>query len=176
MKEQSQTAPSMERSGMNQEILLKANAQLYGTLTIIGGVLDGYVDGMIENGVQPDANLGVAAGLATKVLNDVEKMFDEASKPGGKAVYPGEYTMANLEVAAKAKLEDLKTAEQKEAFERLAYVSAGISRARSSQAEPFFDWVEKIAPTLDLGVLTHEAAGFCHPFSTRQYCRLCDAS
>ena len=140
---------------MNQETLLKANAELYGTLTIIGGVLDGYVDHEMDNGRQPNANLGVAAGLATKVLNDVEKLFDEAAAP------EFEYTMEALEAAAKARLEDIKTAEEKGAFDALAYMATAVLRDADH-------------PNKSLGLVIHTKSGFNHQFATRQFCRLCD--
>lgn len=134
---------------MNQETLLKANAQLYGTLTIIGGVLDGYVDHEMDNGRQPDANLGVAAGLATKALNDVEMLFDEATKPEFEVVPPDDgeqpqsgYTMAELQSKADALFKAI--------------------------------FVKSTSSDLKFGTIIHPDSGHRHPFETREFCKLCD--
>lgn len=130
---------------MKQETLLRANAELYGTLTIIGGVLEHYVDHEMDNGRQPNANLGVAAGLATKVLNAVEKLFDEAVAPEIEPPLVGGFTEAELEGGA-------------------ARVWAAINRDRP----------EHEARMTPLGLVIHAKSGFNHPFATRQFCRLCD--
>jgi hypothetical protein len=139
---------------MNQETLLRANAQLYGTLTIIGGVLDGYVDHEMDNGRQPAANLGVAAGLATKILNDVEKLFDEAAAPEFEVVHPDEFTF--------------NRDDEREA----AAARMGDAIRRGADA----DLNERMAHFTGLGQVFHVAAKFSHPFATRGYCKLCGDS